>query len=341
MMTGGGMMTINAWAAKGPNQPLEPYSYDPGSLAADDVEIAVEACGLRHSDLSVLNNEWGISNYPVIPGHEVIGKVVALGANAKGLKVGQRVGLGWGSGSCMHCDQCMGGDGNLCAQNVPTIVGHYGGFADRVRAQWPWAVPIPEAVNPADAGPLLCGGVTVFTPLKVFDIRPTDRVGVVGIGGLGHLALKFARAWGCEVTAFTSTESKADEARGFGAHRVVNSRNPEDIKKVAGSLDLLLVTVNVPLDWPAMLATLRPKGRLHFVGAVLEPIPINAFDIIMTQRSVSGSPNGSPLTTAQMLDFAARHSILPQTEHFPMAKVNDAIQHLLDGKARYRVVLDM
>ncbi len=334
-------MQINAWAAKGPNQPLEPMSYDPGPLAPDDVEIAVEACGLCHSDVSVMNNEWGISSYPVIPGHEVIGKVVALGSNAKGLKVGQRVGVGWGSGSCMHCAQCQNGEGNLCAQNIPTIVGHFGGFADRVRAQWPWAVPIPDGLSPADAGPLLCGGVTVFAPLKVFDIKPTDRVGVVGIGGLGHLALKFAKAWGCEVTAFTSTDSKADEARGFGAHRVVNSRKPEDIKKIAGTLDLLLVTVNVPLDWTAMLATLRPKGRLHFVGAVLEPIPINAFDIIMTQRSVSGSPNGSPLTTAQMLEFAARHNILPQTEHFPIARVNDAIKHLLDGKARYRVVLDM
>jgi alcohol/geraniol dehydrogenase (NADP+) len=340
-MRGNHRVMINAWAAKGPNKPLEPFSYDPGPLAADDVEIAVETCGLCHSDVSVMINEWGISTYPVIPGHEVIGKIAGLGSSAKGLTIGQRVGLGWGAGSCMHCDQCQGGDGNLCAQNVPTIVGRYGGFADRVRAQWPWVVPIPEGLSAANAGPLLCGGVTVFGPLKAFGVRPTDRVGVVGIGGLGHLALKFANAWGCEVTAFTSTDSKTGEARGFGAHRVVNSRNPEEIKKLAGSLDLLLVTVNVPLDWGAMLATLRPKGRLHFVGAVPEPIPINAFDIIMTQRSVSGSPNGSPLTTAQMLDFAARHNILPETQHFPIAKVNDAIQHLLDGKARYRVVLDM
>jgi alcohol/geraniol dehydrogenase (NADP+) len=256
-------MQINARATKSPNQPLERYSYDPGPLGPDDVESAFEACGLRHSDVSVMNNEWGISTYPVIPGHEVIGKVVALGSNAKGLQIGQRVGVGWGSGSCMHCAQCQNGEGNLCEQNVPTIVGHFGGFADRVRAQWPWAVPIPEGHNPADAGPLLCGGVTVVAPLKVFDIKPTD---CVGIGGLGHLALKFAKAWGCEVTAFTSTDSKADEARSFGAHRVVNSRKPDDIKKIAGTLDMLLVTVNVPLDWTAMLATLRPKGRLHFVG---------------------------------------------------------------------------
>ncbi|ACK50929.1 Alcohol dehydrogenase zinc-binding domain protein [Methylocella silvestris BL2] len=205
----------------------------------------------------------------------------------------------------------------------------------------PWVVPIPDDLDAKEAGPLLCGGVTVFTPLKVFDIRPTNRVGVVGIGGLGHMALKFAKAWGWEVTAFTSTDSKAAEARAFGAHDVVNSRNGDDLRKIAGTLDLLLVTVNVPLDWPAMMATLRPKGRLHVVGAVLEPIPVAAFPIIMGQNSFSGSPNGSPTTTADMLKFAARHKIAPQMEHFPMSKVNDAIQRLLDGKARYRIVLDV
>jgi uncharacterized zinc-type alcohol dehydrogenase-like protein len=163
-------------------------------------------------------------------------------------------------------------------------------------------------------------------------------VGIVGIDGLGHMAPKFANAWGCEVTAFTSTDSKADEARGFGAHRVVNSRNWADIKKIAGSLDLLLVTVNVPLDWQAMLATLRPKGRLHVVGAVSEPIPIGAFDLIMTQRSVSGSPNGPHLTSIEMFDLAARHKILPQTEHFPIARGSRALaggQGAISGRARY------
>jgi uncharacterized zinc-type alcohol dehydrogenase-like protein len=334
-------MTIKGWAATAANRPLEPFEYDPGPLADDDVEVAVEYCGVCHSDASVMNNEWGFTSYPVIPGHEVIGKVVALGSNAKGLKIGQRVGIGWASGSCMHCEQCVSGDGNLCPEGKATIVGRHGGFADRVRVQWLWAVPIPDGLSAADAGPLMCGGVTVFTPFRAFDIRPTDRVGVVGIGGLGHLALKFAKAWGCEVTAFTSSDSKADEARGFGAHNVVNSRNEDAIRKAAATLDLLIVTVNVPLDWNALLGTLRPKGRLHVVGAILEPIPVHAFDLITTQRSVSGSPNGAPATTAAMLNFAARHNILPQTEHFPIAKVNDAIQHLLDGKARYRIVLDM
>jgi uncharacterized zinc-type alcohol dehydrogenase-like protein len=206
--------------------------------------------------------------------------------------------------------------------------------------QWPWAIPLPQGIDAADAGPLLCGGTTVFNPLHVFGIKPTDRLGVVGIGGLGHLALKFANAWGCEVTAFTSTEGKANEAKSFGAHHVVNSRKEGDIRKIAGSLDLLLITVNVPLEWTAMIGTLRPTGRMHVVGAVLEPIPLNSMDVIMTQRSVSGSPNGSPVTMQSMLEFAARHGISPQTEHFPMDCVNEALAHLEAGKARFRIVLD-
>jgi uncharacterized zinc-type alcohol dehydrogenase-like protein len=174
-----------------------------------------------------------------------------------------------------------------------------------------------------------------------YGIKPTDRVGVVGIGGLGHMGLKFAKAWGCEVTAFTSSEAKAEEARGFGAHRIVSSRDRADILKAANSLDLLLVTVNAPLDWSALMQTLKPNGRMHVVGAVLEPIPVAAFDLIVGQKSVSGSPTGGPAHIAAMLDFAARHGIAPQVEHFPLSKVNDALAHLAEGHARYRVVLDM
>jgi uncharacterized zinc-type alcohol dehydrogenase-like protein len=257
------------------------------------------------------------------------------------LKIGQHAGIGWGAGSCMHCRECLSGDQNLCAENVPTIVGHHGGLADRLRAQWPWVIPIPEDLDAKEVGPLLCGGVTVFGPLQQFGIKPTDRVGIVGIGGLGHMALKFAAAWGCEVTAFTSSGGKADEARSFGAQHVVNSRDAGQIAAIAGTLNLVLVTVNVPLDWKALTTTLRPKGRLHFVGAVLEPVPVTVMDIIMSQRSISGSPNGSPVTMATMLEFAARHQILPQTEHFPIAQVNEALDHLRAGKARYRIVLDM
>jgi uncharacterized zinc-type alcohol dehydrogenase-like protein len=271
----------------------------------------------------------------------VIGRVVALGAGARGLKVGQRVGVGWACGSCMHCEQCLSGNQNLCPENAGTIVHRHGGFADRVRAQWPWAIPIPDSVDAKEAGPLLCGGVTVFTPFAIYGLKPTDRVGVVGIGGLGHMALKFAAAWGCEVTAFTSSEGKANEAREFGAHHVVNSRDSNQLAKIARTLDLVIVTVNVPLDWKALVASLRPKGRIHFVGAVLEPVPIEAFDLIGAQRDVSGSPNGAPTTSTKMMTFAGLHHILPQNEHFPIAKVNEALDRLRAGKARYRIVLDL
>lgn len=332
-------MTYKVWTAKAAKQPMVIETVDPGPLGAEDVEIVVENCGLCHSDLSVLNNEWGISQYPAVLGHEVIGRVTALGPNTKGLKIGQRVGVGWYSGSDMHCRQCMSGKQHLCPNGQATIIGHRGGFASHVRSHWTWAIPIPDKLNFADAGPLLCGGITVFNPLVMY-ARPTDRVGIIGIGGLGHMALKFAAAYGCDVTAFTSSESKFDEARAFGAAHVVSSRDSAAIKNLAGNFDLLISTVNVKLDWDALTNTLAPNGRLHIVGAVLDPIPVSAFSLIMQQRSVSGSPTGSPVDIATMLDFAARHNIDPQTEHYPMSRINDAFPRLESGKARYRIVLD-
>src|SRR6266700_5766052 len=335
----GDAMNYQAWIAKAAKQPMVLETVDLGPLGTDDVEVAVEHCGLCHSDISVLNNEWGISQYPAILGHEVVGRVTAVGPNAKGLQVGQRVGVGWVSGSCMHCHQCMSGSHHLCPQAQATIIGHRGGFASHIRAHWAWAIPLPEKLNFADAGPLLCGGITVFAPLAMY-AKPSDRVGIIGIGGLGHMAVKFAAAYGCEVTAFTSSASKFDEAKSFGAHHVVSSNDSAAIKKLAGSFDLLISTVNVPLDWEAMIGSLAPNGRLHVVGAVLEPIPVAAFSLIMGQRSVSGSPGGSPVAIETMLDFASRHSIAPQTEHFPMSNINEAFARLESGKARYRIVLD-
>jgi uncharacterized zinc-type alcohol dehydrogenase-like protein len=328
-----------AWVARGPKQKLVLEPADLGPLGDDEVEVAVEHCGLCHSDLSVLENAWGTSQYPAILGHEVVGRVTAAGANAKGIEVGQRAGVGWMSGSCMHCRQCLAGNQHLCPQRQLTIVGHRGGFASHVRAHWAWVLPLPHGLAWAETGPLLCAGVTVFAPLQQF-ARPMDRVGIVGIGGLGHLAVKFAAAWGCEVTAFTSNESKFAEARGFGAHHVVSSTDPVAIGKLAGTIDLLLSTVNAPLDWGALIATLAPQGRLHMVGAVLEPLHIAAFSLIGQQRSVSGSMTGPPMAIATMLDFAARHRIAPQTEHYPMSRINEATARLESGRARYRIVLD-
>jgi uncharacterized zinc-type alcohol dehydrogenase-like protein len=212
-------------------------------------------------------------------------------------------------------------------------------FADKVRAAANSVIPIPEGIDMESAGPLFCGGITVFNPLVQFDIKPTDKVAVIGIGGLGHLALQFLHAWGCEVTAFTSSEDKREKALGLGAHHALNSRDEKAIEAAASRFDLIISTVNVKLDWNLYLGTLKPRGRLHFVGATLAPLDIGVFSLIMAQRSVSGSPVGSPATIAKMLKFAARHNIKPIIEKFSFDDINTAIARLKSGKANYRIVL--
>lgn len=330
---------IKAYAANEPSGKLEPYEYNAGPLSDQDVQIKVEHCGLCHSDLSMLNNEWGITEYPFVPGHEVIGTVTDIGSAVDNVQLGQRVGLGWHAGYCLSCHQCMDGDHNLCASAAGTIIGRHGGFADYVRAQAHSVVTLPEGMDPVSAGPLFCGGITVFNPLVQFDISPTAKVGVIGIGGLGHIALQFLKAWGCEVTAFTSTDAKKTEAIKLGAQHTINSTDKDQLEKAANSFDLIISTVNVKLNWNRYIATLKPKGRLHFVGATLEPLDVSVFPLISSQRSISGSPVGSPEVIAKMLDFAKRHNIKPVVEQFKFDQVNEAIAHLESGKARYRVVL--
>ncbi len=331
---------IKAYAVRKPKGRLERIEYDPGALGPGQVEIAVIACGVCHSDLSMINNEWGDSEYPLVPGHEIVGSITQFGANVKHLKVGDTVGLGWFSGSCMVCHQCLSGNHNLCATGEQTIVGRHGGFADKVRCQAEWALPLPAGLDAKKAGPLFCGGITVFNSLVQFDVRPTHRVGVIGIGGLGHLALQFLNKWGCEVTAFTSTDAKRDEILRLGAHHVVNSRHASQLKKMAGSLDFILSTVAADLDWDAYLDALAPKGRLHIVGVVPAPLSVPVFALIGGQHSLSGSPTGAPATLLTMLEFCARHRIEPVVETFPMSRVNEALAHLAAGKARYRIVLE-
>lgn len=330
---------IKAYAAHEPGGELKPFEYDPGALGDEEVEISVEYCGVCHSDLSMLNNEWGTTKYPFVPGHEAVGTIAAVGDRVTKLNVGQRVGLGWYSRSCMACEWCMSGDHNLCLQAEGTIVGRYGAFADRVRAHHSWVLPLPEGINPATAGPLFCGGLTVFNPIVQLDIKATDRVGVIGIGGLGHMALRFLHAWGCDVTAFSTSPDKEAEAKQLGANHFVNSRDPKALESVQNSFDLILSTVNADLDWDAYIAALRPKGRLHLVGVIPSPISSQIFPMIAGQKSISASPLGSPVTTARMLDFAARQGVEPITETFSFDQVNDAMARLRSGKARYRIVL--
>jgi uncharacterized zinc-type alcohol dehydrogenase-like protein len=330
---------IKAYAAFEAGGELKPFEYDPGPLADHDVEIAVDYCGICHSDLSMLNNEWGITQYPFVPGHEVAGKISAVGKHVKKFKIGDRVGLGWHSSYCNDCNTCLEGDHNLCSSAQGTLIGRHGGFADKVRAQATSVVTLPDELSSEKAGPLFCGGITVYNPMVQFDLKPTAKVAVIGIGGLGHMALKFLNAWGCEVTAFTSTSAKRIEALELGAHKTLNSKDSDELIKAANSFDLILSTVNVSLDWGSYVQTLKPKGRLHFLGAILEPIKLSVFSLMGAQRSISSSPVGSPAVIAQMLEFSARHNIEPEVEVFDITDVNAAIERLKKGSPRYRVVL--
>jgi uncharacterized zinc-type alcohol dehydrogenase-like protein len=333
------MSEIHALAAAQAGAKLAPFSYDPGPLGNEQVEIEVQYCGICHSDYSMLNNEWGMTQFPLVPGHEAIGKVVAVGESAKFVKVGQTVGLGWNSGSCLHCHQCLTGNQNMCDTVEFTIAGRHGAFATRVRCHWIWATPIPDGVDLTKAGPLLCGGITVFNPIVQFDVRPTDRVGVIGIGGLGHMALQFLNKWGCHVTAFTTSASKADEAKKMGAHAVLNTRSADELSKAGGSFNFILSTIAAPeFDVNPYITALAPKGHFHVVG-VFPELKVGLFPLLIGQRSIAASPSGPPDIVSRMLDFCARHKITAVTEEFPMSKANEALAHLEAGKARYRIVL--
>ena len=332
-------MKVNGYAAFEQKAKLIPYSYELGEIGSEQVDIKVSYCGLCHSDLSMINNDWGMTQYPIVPGHEIIGEVIAIGNAVKNVGVGDKVGLGWMSASCMSCEQCMDGEHHLCSKSEATIVGRNGGFADKVRGHWSWAIPLPEGIDMSKAGPLLCGGITVFNPIILAGVKPTDKVGVIGIGGLGHMAVKFLKHWGCEVIAFSSNPNKKKAILNMGASKVIDSTSPEELESITGKLNFILNTTNVSLDWNSYLTALAPKGRFHTVGAVLEPMEIPAFSLIMGEKSVGGSPIGSPALTKTMLDFCVRHSIYPDVEEFPMAKVNEAIAHLENGKARFRIVL--
>jgi uncharacterized zinc-type alcohol dehydrogenase-like protein len=333
------MNQIQGLAAHAAGAELLPYKYDPGELGLNEVEIAITHCGICHSDLHLIANDWGISQYPFIPGHEVIGTVSATGAEVRLLEVGQRVGLGWQSNSCGECEWCIRGMENLCPAAEGTCVHRNGGYADRVRANARFVIPIPDALESEYAAPLLCGGITVYNPLRTHGVNPSSRVGIIGIGGLGHLAIQFARVFGAEVTAFSTSAAKEEEAHALGAHNFVNSRESKALREAAGTLDFILYTANADQDWGTYVQALRPTGTLCFVGVPPSPVSVHAFPLISGMRSISGNPTGSPYRLKEMLDVAARHGVKATTESFPMAQANTAIEKVKKGKVRYRAVL--
>jgi uncharacterized zinc-type alcohol dehydrogenase-like protein len=331
-------MSIECFAALAAGQALEPFAYEPPALGPEDVEITITHCGICHSDIHMIDNEWDVSCYPLVPGHEIIGHVSAAGAGVKVVRVGDRVGVGWQCASCLNCEWCRCGEEPCCAQTVETCVGRHGGFARAIRVDGRFVHRIPEALESSTAAPLLCAGATVYTPLKAH-VRAPSRVGVIGIGGLGHLAIRFARAFGSEVTAFSTTPEKETEAREFGADHFVLSNDAGQMERAAGSFDFLLSTVTAKLDWPVWVGLLRPKGVLCLVGASPGTLDIPPASLIIGQRMVCGSAIGSRSTIREMLDFAARHGITPRIECMPLSEVNAALDKVRGNRARYRVVL--
>jgi uncharacterized zinc-type alcohol dehydrogenase-like protein len=333
------LMSVTAYAAKTAEGPLERYDYEPGPLGADDVEIQVTHCGICHSDIALIDNSSGWSQYPLVAGHEVIGTITALGANVSGTRqIGQRVGVGWHAGSCGVCEWCVRGKENLCAAQRGTIVGRPGGWASSVRCQAEFAIPIPDALSSENAGPLMCAGATVFTPMVEYGVMPWMRTAVVGIGGLGHLAVQFLAKFGCEVTAISSSHDKEKDARQLGATHFIATTDTDELTRAARSFDFIISTVAVDLPWGDYVAALRPQGRLVIVGIPEADIRFPIVPLLL-ERSVSGGSAGSPSDTARMLEFAARASIVPTVEQFPMEEVNRAVDHVRSGKARFRVVL--
>lgn len=329
---------IRAYAARKPGSEFESFFYGPGELGVNEVEVDVVSCGICHSDMSMWKNDWGKSKYPFVGGHEITGYVSRIGSNVKNLKIGDKVGIGWHNEYCNTCVNCLSGNHNLCRERQGTIVGRFGGFAEKVRAMDISTIKLPDEIDIYDAGPLLCAGITVFNPLVQFKIQPTAHVAILGVGGLGHLAIQFAKAWGCEVTAMTS-KSKFDDAKRLGAHHCIDSRDLSEIMGARGRFDLIISTVNVQMEWNELISTLKPQGRLHFLGVLEKPINFDLLPMILDQISFSGSPVGAPSTLSIMMEFASRHRIKPMIEKFEMKDINMAFRHLESGKARHRIVL--
>ena len=333
-------MPINAYAAMQANQSLEPFTYEPKDLGDYEVKVKISHCGICHSDLHLIDNDWRMSDYPLVPGHEIIGEVVALGDHAHPDLLGKRVGIGWQRSACQKCDYCRRGEHNVCYTQEATCVGHYGGYAERIHIDSRFAFPIPDALPSQTAAPLLCAGITVFAPLRRWGVDSSKRVGIIGIGGLGHLAVQFANRLGCEVTAFSSSEAKADEAKELGAHQFVNSRDTSVLKPLRDEFDFILSTVSANLDWGEYIKLLRPNGVLCLVGVPSEPLQVPVGQILSQQRAVTASSIGGGVRMREMLDFASRHNITAWTETLPFDSVNTALDRLRQNDVRYRFVLE-
>jgi uncharacterized zinc-type alcohol dehydrogenase-like protein len=332
--------TVDAWAALQPRGPLAPHQLEFGPLGECEVEVEVTHCGVCHSDVHLVDDDWGHGRYPLVPGHEIVGVVRARGTQVGALGIGDRVGIGWQASACGGCSPCMAGRENLCREQTQTCVGRPGGFAELVRVDAAFAYSLPDSIASEHAAPLLCAGATVFAPLARHHIGPSSHVAVLGMGGLGHLAVQFARVFGAEVSVFSSAADKRELALQLGATRVIDSGDPKALAAERERYNLIVSTVYADLDWPRYIRALQFGGTLCFLGMPKQKLGIPAGLLIDGERSVSGSLVASRSVMSEMLQVAARHRITPMIERMPMHACEQALARVREGQAKFRVVLE-
>ena len=342
------MLTVNAYAAPSADAPLEPTTITRRAVGPNDVLIEIAYAGICHSDIHTVNGDWGPQPYPLVPGHEIVGTVAEIGPEVTGHAVGDRVGVGCMVNSCGQCTNCRNGDEQYCAEGmVPTYGGAdrdgtitQGGYSTHVVVDAGFVLSVPESLDFAAVAPLLCAGITTYSPLRRWGAGPGRKVAVVGLGGLGHLAVKIAAAMGAEVTVLSQSLKKKEDGLRLGAEHYYATSDRAAFEQLAGSFDLVLNTVSAVIDVDAYLSLLTVDGALVNVGAPAEPLSLNIFSLIGGRRAYAGSMIGGIAETQEMLDFCAEHGIVPETELISADRVNEAYERVLASDVRYRFVID-
>ena len=342
------MTTTKAYAAQAAKAPLAPFAIERRAPRANEVVIDILYCGVCHSDIHQARDEWGGGIFPMVPGHEIVGRVVALGGDAAKFKVGDAVGVGCFVDSCRDCAQCRAGEEQYCERGMTATYNArdkdgaptYGGYSTRIVVDQDYVLRIPPGIALDRAAPLLCAGITTYSPMRHFGVKAGDRIAVVGLGGLGHMAVKFGRAMGANVTVLSTSESKRADALALGAHDFSVTRDAETFKRLAGHFDFIVDTVSAPHDYSAYLALLKVDGCMILLGVPDRPSPVAAGALIMKRRKLAGSLIGGIAETQEMLDFCAEHGVASDIEVIRIEQINDAYERILRGDVRYRFVID-
>jgi uncharacterized zinc-type alcohol dehydrogenase-like protein len=344
------MITAKGYAAKKANAPMAPWSFERREPGSHDVQIEISYCGICHSDLHQVRDEWGISTFPMVPGHEIVGRVVKTGGHVKKFKSGDLAGVGCMVDSCRECDNCKQGLEQYCAKgNSPTYNGYeqdrktptYGGYSNTIVVNEDFVLKVSDKLSLEGVAPLLCAGITTYSPLRHWKIGKGHKVAVLGLGGLGHMAVKFASAFGSEVTMLSGSPSKEADSKKLGAHKFVLTSDSESVNKVKGYFDFIIDTVSAPHDYNLYLSLLKTNGVQICVGAPPTPTEIIGFNLIMGRKSLAGSLIGGIPETQEMLDFCAVHNIVSDIELIPIKDIDKAYERMLKGDVRYRFVIDM